>query len=163
MFHSLLNWINLDLLFIINLQFQSQTMLILMTLAGLEMSTRTQTHIANEALLPVTERNIQKGILKPLHIEFRSWLKQSDSGLERNRCWEDFYRGSAKGTVSADLLTRSLTCTSLSWKSVCHGIFPRNTTSHSESLRHGFSTRIHSQTRWRLKNNTHSSQEIILH
>lgn len=39
--------------------------------------------------------------------------------------------------------------------------FPINTTSHSESLRHGFSTRIHSQTRWRLKNNTHTSSPEI--
>lgn len=29
-----------------------------------------------------------------------------------------------------------------------------NRTSHSESLRHGFSTRIHSQTRWRVNNHT---------
>lgn len=37
-------------------------MLILMTFAGLKTSIRTQTRIANEALLPETERNIQKGI-----------------------------------------------------------------------------------------------------
>lgn len=43
----------------------------------------------------------------------------------------------------------------------CHGIFPINTTSHSESLRHGFSTRIHSQTRWRLKNDTQLAGDIL--
>lgn len=62
-FRRLFSVINLDLLFDTNLQLQWQIMFILMTLAGLEMSIWTQTQIANEALLPVTERNTQKGIL----------------------------------------------------------------------------------------------------
>lgn len=39
--------------------------------------------------------------------------------------------------------------------------FLLNRTKHSESLRHGFSTRIHSQTRWHLNNDTQLAGDIF--
>lgn len=126
-----------------------------MTSAGLENTNCKWSFIASDRD-KYPERNF-----KPLHIEFRSWLKQSDSGLESSRYWEGC-RGSAElqscrcSRTAPDLHVPLLEISAMAY-------FPINTTSHSESLRHGFSTRIHSQTRWRLKNNTHKLAGDILH